>query len=132
MFDRGTLTEAELIERWETRMGRPQSELSAIIDAVRESLDVKPDTLRLVQALRQRGTELFCLSNMPNSVYVHLRRRHGFWDAFKGIVISGQIQMMKPEPEVFAHLLDKFALRAEETVFIDDAPANIEGAKRVS
>ena len=49
MFDRGTLTEAELIERWETRMGRPQSELSAIIDAVRESLDVKPDTLRLVQ-----------------------------------------------------------------------------------
>jgi len=39
--------------------------------------------------------------------------------------------MIKPEPAVFLHLLDKFALRAEESVFIDDAAANVDAAKSV-
>jgi putative hydrolase of the HAD superfamily len=68
---------------------------------------------------------------MPASVYTHLRQRHNFWDAFSGIVISGEVQMMKPEPEVFVHLLSTFNLRAQECVFIDDLPANIESARRV-
>jgi epoxide hydrolase-like predicted phosphatase len=131
LFDRGTFTEAELIERVRARTGRNTAEISAIIDAVRESLDEKPDTVKLLRALHQRGTELFCLSNMPMSIYDHLRRRHVFWDAFRGIVISGEVRMMKPEPEVFAHLLEKYELRPDETVFVDDLSANVDAAKRV-
>jgi putative hydrolase of the HAD superfamily len=131
LFDRGTFTEAALIERVRTRTGRNTAEISAIIDAVRESLDEKPDTVKLLRALHQRGADLFCLSNMPTSIYDHVRRRHVFWDAFRGIVISGEVRMMKPEPEVFAHLLEKYELRPDETVFIDDLAANIDAAKRV-
>jgi putative hydrolase of the HAD superfamily len=68
---------------------------------------------------------------MPATVYTHLRQRHAFWDAFSGIVISGEVQMMKPEPEVFLHLLATFNLRPEESVFIDDVLANIESARQV-
>jgi putative hydrolase of the HAD superfamily len=39
--------------------------------------------------------------------------------------------MVKPEPEVFLHLLEKFGLRAPESVFIDDLPANVESARQV-
>jgi putative hydrolase of the HAD superfamily len=131
LFDRGTFTEAELIERVRARTGRDTAEISAIIDAVRESLDEKPDTVKLLRALHQRGTDLFCLSNMPMSIYDHLRRRHVFWDAFRGIVISGEVRMMKPEPEVFAHLLEKYELRPDETVFVDDLSANVDAARRV-
>ena len=131
LFDRGTFSEAVLIERVRTRTGRHTAEISAIIDAVRESLDEKPDTVKLLRALHQRGTDLFCLSNMPMSIYDHLRRRHVFWDAFRGIVISGEVRMMKPEPEVFAHLLEKYELRPEETVFVDDLSANVDAARRV-
>ena len=45
-------------------------------------------------------------------------------------MISGEIQMMKPEPEVFLHLLATYNLRPQESVFIDDLPANIEAAKQ--
>ncbi len=72
----------------------------------------KPETVKLIRALQGQGTPLYCLSNMPASVYTHLRQRHNFWDAFSGIVISGEVQMMKPEPEVFMHLLATFNLRA--------------------
>jgi putative hydrolase of the HAD superfamily len=131
MFDRGTLTEPELIERLQLRLGATRTEVEVILDAVRNSLLEKPETLKLIRALQRQGTPLYCLSNMPASVYTHLRQRHNFWDAFSGIVISGEIQLMKPEPEVFMHLLETFNLRAEESVFVDDLLANIESARRV-
>jgi epoxide hydrolase-like predicted phosphatase len=131
MFDRGTLTEAELIERLEPRVGRPKQEVTAILDAVRDSLVEKPETVKLIRALQAQGTPLYCLSNMPTAVYTHLRRRHNFWDAFSGIVISGEVKMMKPEPAVFEHLLATFSLRPEESVFIDDVLANIDAAKEM-
>jgi putative hydrolase of the HAD superfamily len=131
LFDRGGLTEPELIQRLRSRLGSTQAEVEAILDAIRNSLVEKPETVKLLRALQGRGTPLYCLSNMPAAIYTHLRQRHDFWDAFSGIVISGEIQMMKPEPEVFMHLLDTFGLRAEESVFIDDLPANIESARQV-
>lgn len=131
LFDRGTLTEPELIARLQLRLGATRREVEAILDAVRNSLVEKPETIKLMRALQKQGTPLYCLSNMPASVYTHLRQRHNFWDAFSGIVISGEVQMMKPEPEVFVHLLATFNLRAQECVFIDDLPANIESARQV-
>ena len=130
-FDRGTLSEPQLIERLQLRLGATRAEVDAILDAVRNSLVEKPETIRLMRALQERGTPLYCLSNMPATIYTHLRQRHDFWDAFSGIVISGEVQMMKPEPEVFLHLLAMFNLRAQESVFIDDLRANIESARQV-
>jgi HAD superfamily hydrolase (TIGR01509 family) len=65
---------------------------------------------------------------MPVSVYAYLRVRHDFWSAFSGIVISGEVKMAKPEPEIFEYLLSRFKLRPEHTVFIDDLALNVEGA----
>jgi HAD superfamily hydrolase (TIGR01509 family) len=131
LFDRGGLTETEVIDRTYARLGRPRSELVEIVDAVRDSLVAKLDTVILMRALHRRGIALYCLSNMPTSIYAHLRIRHEFWDVFRGVVISGEVRMVKPEPEVFTHLLEQFGLHAEETVFVDDLPANIEAARRI-
>lgn len=131
LFDRGGLTESQVIDRIQARLGLARAELIAIVDAVRESLVEKPDTVKLIRALHRQGIALYCLSNMPASIYAHLRIRHAFWDVFRGIVISGEVQMVKPEPEVFSHLLERFDLRAEESVFVDDLPVNIEAARQV-
>ena len=49
--------------------------------------------------------------------------------AFDGMVISGAIGIVKPDPAIYRHILDKFDLRAEECVFIDDSEKNIAGAE---
>ena len=131
LFDRGRLSEAELLERLVSGSGQSRDDLADIIAAVRESLLEKPETVKLVRALQQRGFDIYCLSNMPGPMYEHLRRRHTFWDVFRGVVISAEIQMMKPEPEIYTHLLERFGLLAEESVFVDDMQANVDGAKRV-
>ncbi|HEY1314812.1 MAG TPA: HAD family phosphatase [Steroidobacteraceae bacterium] len=128
LFDRGALTELQMIDRIESRTGLPKNQAANIMDSVRESLVEKSATVRLMRSLHSRGVTLFCLSNMPTSIYTHLRERHGFWDLFTGIVISGDVRMMKPEAAVFDYLLRKFSISAAESVFIDDLAANIQGA----
>jgi HAD superfamily hydrolase (TIGR01509 family) len=127
-LNRGELTEADFLARAEQRTGRDGAELSALLDSMRESLITKPDTVALLQSLHRRGVPLYCLSDMPISVYAYLRVRHDFWSAFSGIVISAEVRMAKPDREIFDHLLTRFKLRPEQTVFIDDLQLSVDGA----
>jgi epoxide hydrolase-like predicted phosphatase len=128
-FDRGEITEEHLIERLQLATGQSHQRLLEIVEAARDYLAEKPETVKLVRALHQRGFDIYCLSNMPVPMYQHLRRRHTFWDVFSGIVVSGEIQLIKPEPAIYAHLLERFGLKPEESVFVDDLQVNIDAAK---
>ncbi len=128
-MDRGMLTESEVIPRVTKRTGRPAAELTELFDAVRTSLRPKPDTVALIERLAHSCVPLYCLSNMPARTFAYLRERHAFWPRFRGIVISGEIKMMKPEREIFEYLLDRFDLDPAETVFVDDHQPNIEAAQ---
>lgn len=128
-LDRGTLTEEDLLANVERRTGRSQAELKGLFAASLDSLLPKADTVALIERLAERQIPLYCLSNMSGGTYKHLREKHAFWTAFRGIVISGEIQMMKPEPEIFEYLLRRYELSASETLFIDDNLPNIEAAQ---
>jgi putative hydrolase of the HAD superfamily len=128
-MDRGTLSEPEMIERLAQRTGMAQGELAGLMEAARQSLQPKADTLLLLEDLAARQVPLYCLSNMPASTFAYLRDRYDFWSVFRGIVISGEIKMMKPEREIFDHLLRRYGLSAAETVFVDDHAPNIEAAR---
>jgi len=128
-MDRGVLLEADVINRLEQRAGRAVPELPRLLETVRRSLQPKPDTVALLERLAQRGVPLYCLSNMPATTFAYLKDRYGFWTAFRGIVISGEIQMLKPDRDIYEHLLGRYGLEPTNTVFIDDHPPNIAAAK---
>jgi putative hydrolase of the HAD superfamily len=128
-YDRGDITEPLLLARVQERTGRTLPELTQLMDVARDSLIEKPETVAVLRSLSRRRVPLYCLSNMPVSLFAHVRRRYDFWDAFAGIVVSGEVRMVKPELAVFEYLLRQYNLVAEETVFIDDHPPNLEGAK---
>lgn len=47
------------------------------------------------------------------------------------MVISCEEHFIKPEPEIYLRLCDKFSLNPEECLFTDDRPTNVEGARRI-
>jgi HAD superfamily hydrolase (TIGR01509 family) len=128
-LDRGTLSEAELLVRVGDRTGRPAAELAGLLEAMRESLHAKPDTVALLEKLQARGVPLYCLSNISADNFAYLRQRHSFWGVFRGIVISGDLKMMKPEPQIFEFILQRYGLAAGDTIFVDDNAPNIEAAR---
>jgi len=128
-LDRGTLSESAMLERIAGRAGRPVPELGNLFEVVRDSLQPKSDTIALLGSLAARRVPLFCLSNMPANVFSNLRQRFDFWSLFDGIVISGEVKLVKPEPAIFEHLLNRYELVAGDSVFVDDLPANIQAAR---
>jgi putative hydrolase of the HAD superfamily len=127
-LDRGTLDEALAIERFAARTGRPLAEMTAFIEHVRASLTPVPETLAIMRDLAQCGIALYGLSNMANGTFAYLRKRYDLWDAFRGIVISAHVKMLKPEPEIFEHIAREHALAPQETVCIDDHAPNVVAA----
>ena len=62
------------------------------------------------------------------------RTRERFADVFKdvdGMIVSGFEHVLKPDPAIYHLLLDRYSLKAEECVFIDDRDVNIEAARAV-
>ncbi len=129
--DRGTYSEAELTRRFARRTGLSEDQIIDLMVDVRESLLLMPDTLPLMDDLRAKGYPLYCLSNMPVEHYDYLKSKYDFWDKFAGIVISGRVKLVKPEPEIYQYLLQEYQLEPSNCVFIDDSPKNIEVARSV-
>ena len=130
-MDRGVLLEHEAIQRLHERTGRPAAEMSALMQAVRDSLQPIPETLVLLEELAGQHIPLYCLSNMPATTAHYLRHRHSFWSLFRGIVISGEVKLLKPDPQIFEYIVQRFGLTPDSTVFIDDHLPNIESAARL-
>jgi HAD superfamily hydrolase (TIGR01509 family) len=90
-----------------------------------------PDSIAVLDRLAAQGTPLALLTNMAAETqdvcFAPFTRRH----LFKTIVVSGVEKVAKPEAAIYAMTLDRMGARANETLFIDDSPANIAGAERV-
>jgi putative hydrolase of the HAD superfamily len=49
---------------------------------------------------------------------------------FRHVIMSHQVKARKPRPEIFAHAQRLAECSPDRVLFIDDLPANVEGAKR--
>jgi len=81
----------------------------------------------LVEELKNNGYGIYLLSNASVRQHEYWPKIPG-WQLFDGKVISADEKVMKPHPDYYRIALDRFDLKPEECFFIDDVPANIEGA----
>lgn len=81
----------------------------------------------LVQELKEKGYGIYLLSNASLRQHEYWPKIPG-WQYFDGKLISADEKVMKPHPDYYRLALERFGLKAEESFFIDDVPANIEGA----
>lgn len=85
-------------------------------------------TVAVLAQLRERGLPCYALTNMEAETFPLRRQRFAFMRWFDGAVVSAYEGVVKPDPEIFRRLLDRFGLRAETTAFVDDAQRNVDAA----
>jgi len=85
--------------------------------------------VEILAELHQRDTSLYALSNWPAETFPLARQRFDFLDWFDGILVSGEVGVIKPDPRIFALLIERFGLDPDRAVFIDDVEANIAAAR---
>lgn len=130
-YDHGVMTTKELKEQLALNLRCSVMAIESLLQNVVVALRPVPDVVELIQQLKQHGYICYALSNMPVDVFHSLFEEHGFWHLFDDIIISGQVKMSKPEPEIFKFVLDKHNLTAEQCIFLDDSKANVDAADKL-
>jgi len=128
-FDRGTIDVAHVVETFGQRAGLTPQQMRALLQTANDSLHPIAGTVQLVEDLAAAGVHLYVLSNMPVSTYEFLTRKHEFFRHFRELVISGAILMIKPEPAIYKHLVEKTGIVPAESVFLDDLLKNVIAAR---
>lgn len=87
-----------------------------------------PDTVNLLHDLKTKGYKIYALTNWSAETLKITIPKYSFFKDFDGMVVSGEEKILKPQPRIYQILLNRYHLQANETVFIDDNPANVVGA----
>jgi len=89
------------------------------------------ETVRVLADLRAAGVALYALTNWSAETFPVAQRRFDFLRWFEGTVVSGQEQLVKPDPRLYRLLAQRHGLDLRHSVFIDDTPANVVAAREL-
>lgn len=89
-----------------------------------------PSSMKLIDSLKEKGYDLYILSNIPQDSYDYLRTHYSFMSKMKGGIYSYQEKVIKPEEEIYSRLIHRYSIQPEESVFIDDRIENVETAQK--
>jgi 2-haloacid dehalogenase len=85
-------------------------------------------TVDLLTELRARGVPLYALSDWSAETFPVARKRFEFLQWFRGVLISGQVGLLKPDPQFFQLFLKTFAIDPARAIYIDDRKPNVAAA----
>lgn len=87
------------------------------------------DSVALMEALIDKGHDVTMLTNFAADTFVEARQRFAFLDRPRGVTVSAEIGMIKPDRGIYDHHAATFGLEPAATIFIDDSQKNVDGAK---
>ncbi len=119
---------AELLERFPDQADMITAYRDRWPEMIPSTLD---DTVAIFEALQAAGCTLYAITNFAAETFVQARAMYPFLNRFDGIVVSGEIKALKPGPEIYRTLLDRYGLTAADCLFIDDVQENVDGARAV-
>lgn len=133
-FDRGLIPLEQVVEGTAVRLSLARHEVHELLAPIGENLQPIRSSVAVLESLARRRAQrgdvgLYFLSNMPEPFARALERRHDFLNLFEGGVFSGDVKLGKPDAAIYRLLAERHALVPEETVFIDDLPANVDAAQ---
>jgi HAD superfamily hydrolase (TIGR01509 family) len=101
---------------------------SMILASITRQETIAP-TRDLIHDLKQAGYKLYVLSNMSRDFIEYLRQQP-VYDYFDGEVISCEEGVVKPMPQIYDILVERYGLDVGETMFIDDRIENVRVAEQ--
>ena len=126
-YDMGVLSFDQVAEELAAYRGvEPDFAREMITIAIGKQETIRP-TEKLIDELKAAGYKLYVLSNMSRE-FIDFLRKQKVYENFDGDVVSCEVGIVKPMPEIYDLLLKRFELDPAETIFIDDRKENVDAA----
>lgn len=129
-MDMGNLSDEEILDGFIKRGPDVEKELRQMFVNFENLLIQFEYSKGWIKDLQNQGYKVYCLSNMS---YKAVREcpALNFLDMLDGYVLSCDVRMTKPDPDIYKKLLNTYNLKAEECIFIDDLEANVMASQEV-
>jgi len=124
--DYGTLSKADFYKEVSALVGVSVGEMEEGVEA--ETI-INTPLVNYVEELRQKGYKTACLSNGTHEWTLAVINNHGLAHLFDEVVLSSELGIVKPSPEIYSHALEKLHATASEAIFIDDRKVNVKAAE---
>jgi HAD superfamily hydrolase (TIGR01509 family) len=85
-------------------------------------------TVDVLEELAARGVPLYAITNFAADTCAECRNKFAFFRHFRGIIVSGEIGILKPDAAIYQRLASDYGLDLTTCLFIDDVPKNVDGA----
>lgn len=85
-------------------------------------------TVEILKELRSQGIPLYALSNWSAETFPIALQRFEFLRWFRGVMLSGEVRMVKPDSRIFQLFLKTFAIDPAQAIYIDDHKPNVQAA----
>lgn len=122
--DRGKISEKEFFINLGGLVDKHPDEVqSEFYNLAKVDLEV----VDLIQNLTKSYKIGLC-SDSPSELIRFILGEHGLSDLFDAIVVSSECKIIKPSPEIYKIILGKLPGEAEDLIFVDDNPSNVDGA----
>lgn len=128
-FDRGALSDEEISRLCCEQDPDLTEEIKAFIKNSYKTVREFPYSVDFIKELKKNGYKVYLLSNYGKTNFGYAKENFKFIPYADGGVISYEIKHIKPEPEIYQALIDKYDINPEEAVFLDDCEPNLEAAK---
>lgn len=86
------------------------------------------DSVALMLGLIEDGRDVTMLTNFAADTFAEARAKFPFLDRPRGVTVSGEIGLIKPEKAIFDRHAADFGLDPSASLFIDDSAKNVQGA----
>jgi epoxide hydrolase-like predicted phosphatase len=141
-WDKGTVSKEELIEKLVDACKQGQvcpckymCKPSEVVDVINSTLDpARPridETVSIIRELKKQDYKLYVLSNFSHDAHDVFVKDNELFKLFDGMVFSCETGSLKPDAAIFNTLVNKYDLKPEETVFIDDQKENVAAASEL-
>ena len=118
--DRGVETEDRLLEMFIANDPGVEDAIRKVFENIHGMLEQFGYTKGWIIDLQRKGYKVYCLSNMSFKAVRECSDALDFLPMLDGYILSCDVKMCKPEPGIYNALFDKYSLKPEECIFIDD------------
>lgn len=131
LYDQGIMFKEDLIKEACTTFPTLEKNVIEFMNHwVEDVIEIK-EIVHLLLTYKNKGYKTYILSNLPYDSYRYLQEHSHFMHHIDGGVYSYQEKLIKPDSKIYYCLLQKYQLKANECLFIDDRLENIQAAKKI-
>lgn len=128
-LDRGVIPENEVIESFLKLDPQIKDDILNFLKDPTKLIREYDYSKNWLETMKKKGYNIYILSNFYKSLFEYELEHCSFFGTEDGMVVSYREKLIKPDPRIYQTLLERYGLKANECIFLDDNRANVEAAR---